>query len=586
MKDKKELILYIVISLVSVALLAYVISMSINRNEDSKVVVPDFRNMTISEIEAWASENTILVEFTEVFSEDIPQGQVIEQTPAADAKIKKTDMIVITISKGPEISMVQLIDFSDMKVDEIQKFVEENGLTEFSYEYEVSNTIEKDYFIRISTDKTEVAQNEIIIITISLGRESDAEVVVADFSNYSRAQIENWKVANSVKINYVYTNSDTVAKDKLISQSPVAGTKVKTNSTITVTISYGPAITAKNFAGENKSVIEAWLKESNNRFKLSFENRYHNTIAEGRIISNSPSSGKITDNSTVNVVVSLGKPAMRTFVNQPYSSLESYIAGLNKNGANLKITRNQDAFSSTVPSGSIISQSVTSGTIDLGTTITVTVSKGKEPVSIQVKSFANQVEADIVKWIADNKLGTNRVEQYSDTIAAGRVISNTPSSGTVAEGASITYYVSIGKYTPPQFSGTFAEAQAVINAANGKGAGSWTIVRGTAEFSETVAKGQLISSKQTINGKQITVIESKGSSQAIVKAYDSLYDGMRNPNEVKTAIESELAAFGFTNYSVTIEIDPNGAASGVVFYQNLTPGTYHLDTEIIIKIAK
>ena len=650
MRDKKDLLLYILIGSVLVGLIYFALN---GFSSAEKTNVPDFTIMSIEEIEVWVQENEVEVEFVEVFDELIPENEVVSQDPPAKTQLKKNQKIIIVISKGPEITMVPLPDFTKMEIDEIQKIVEEIGLTEVSYEYETSDTIEKGYFIRISTDKKEVPLNEVIVITISLGKDSNADIVVPDFSNYTKAQIDNWKIANSVKVTYTYENSDKVERNKVISQNPAAGKTVKPNATITVKISYGPAISAKDFTGDTKTAVEAWAKENGGRFKLSFENKYSNTVAEGKIISMSPSSGKITDNSTVKVVVSLGKPTITNFVGKTYSSFESHVATLNKNGAEIKINRTEDAFSDTVPSGSIISQSKTSGTIDVGTSITVTVSKGKQPAYVTIENHQGKAESVLISWINSKKLNVgSRTEMYSDTVAKDAIISHSPASGSVLEGTSISYVVSLGKYTPPAFSGTFAEAQVIINTANNKGAGGWTIVKGTADYSDTVEKGKLISSKQTISGKQITVVESLGKSSTVknyvgdnihsignndgglvikkvgktsnepadkiieqsiaagsvvpvgteititystgpqatttVKAYDSIYTVSAVPTDVRDKIIAELKndnKFPDSKIKVTIEVDPNGATPGVVFYQNVH-GVVTLDTEIIIKIAK
>ena len=649
MRDKKDVILYILIGAILVGIVSYFVLNGFSPSE--KTVVPDFMAMTVEEIEAWAQENEIELEFLEVFDELIPEKGVVSQDPSAKTQVKKGQKITIVISKGPEILMVQLPDFSKMKVEDIQKFVEDSGLSEVSYEFETSDTIEKDYLIRISTDKKEVPQNEVIVITISMGKDANADIVIPDFSNYTKAQIDNWKIANSVKVTYTYENSDKVDRNKVISQSPAAGKTVKPNATITVKLSYGPAISAKDFTGDTKATVDAWAKEYDGRFKLSYESKYSNTVAEGKIISMTPSSGKIPDNSTVKVIISLGKPVITNFTGKTYSSFESNIASLNKNGAEIKITRNADAFSDTVPSGSIISQSKTSGTIDVGSTITITVSKGKQPVYVTIENHQGKPETTLLTWLQTKKLvaGT-KTEMYSDTIASGSIISQSPASGSVLEGTSISYVLSLGKYTPEAFSGTFAEAQIVINTANNKGAGGWTIVKGADQYDNSVPAGKLIPSKQSINGKQITVVASKGPSttvgnyvgrdylsvgsndnylsvkfigeasdsipagqiirqsipagtevergreitltystgkkpSAIVKAYTSIHDAAADPNDLKVKIENELKGQGFLSVTVTIETDPGGATRGVVFYQSEV-GITPLDTPIIVKIAQ
>lgn len=104
-----------------------------------------------------------------------------------------------------------------------------------------------------------------------------------------------------------------------------------------------------------------------------------------------------------------------------------------------------DEFSDRDAEGIVISVSPT-GAQPLGTTITVTVSKGPEkPQTTTVPSFAGQTGDAYDQALVAAQLIPNRLEQASDSVPKGNVIIVNPVAGTQVELQSqVTYYVSSG----------------------------------------------------------------------------------------------------------------------------------------------
>ncbi|MEO8221446.1 MAG: protein kinase [Specibacter sp.] len=117
-------------------------------------------------------------------------------------------------------------------------------------------------------------------------------------------------------------------------------------------------------------------------------------------------------------------------------------------GALLGVER-VDEFSDSVPEGQVISVSPT-GLQNEGATITVTVSKGKEPAALTtVPSFAGQEGNAYDAALVAAKLIPNRVDEASSTVAKGLVIRANPTAGTqVEEGTAVAYFVSTGAAEP------------------------------------------------------------------------------------------------------------------------------------------
>jgi beta-lactam-binding protein with PASTA domain len=166
------------------------------------------------------------------------------------------------------------------------------------------------------------------------------------------------------------------------------------------------------------------------------------TVPSGSVISQSPVSGtSVAAGSAVNLVVSTG-PANVTVpdvVNLTQAAATSAITG-----AGL-VVGTVTSQSSTVPLGSVISQSPLSGTsVAAGSAVNLVVSTG--PANVTVPDVVNLTQSAATSAITGAGLVVGTVtSQSSGTVAAGSVISQSPVSGTsVAAGSAVDLVVSTG----------------------------------------------------------------------------------------------------------------------------------------------
>lgn len=101
--------------------------------------------------------------------------------------------------------------------------------------------------------------------------------------------------------------------------------------------------------------------------------------------------------------------------------------------------------SSTIPEGKVISQGTTAGTkVNKNTTITLSISSGPDSATVPNVIGIDQVEASNAIESAGFKVSVKKA--YSDTVEAGKVISQSPSaSSATTPGATVTITVSEGK---------------------------------------------------------------------------------------------------------------------------------------------
>lgn len=511
--NKKTIALLSAVGVLAIATIAAVVVLLTLPGK--AIQVEDFSGKTVEEIKQWATEkkladSQLVIDYE--FSDTVEKDKLISQSIASEQKLNKDSVLTVVFSKGPDPDVeVTLPDFKDMTEDEIEKFVETNKLLDVTYEYAVDEKIEKGKFIKVNVTDTVVKRSTMLIFTISQGEDGTGEqIIVPDFSDYTKAKITNWAKANKVTINWKEEASDKIAKDKVISQDPKAGETIKTGDKITVTLSLGKTVTMKSLAKMSKDEAKKWLND--NGLVGEFSEAYSGSIEYGYVISNTPEKGDVKQGSTVKVKVSLGKIKLESFIGKKKEDAENFKKKVNNSEANLTFTYSE--VESTEAVGTIVSQGYDSGTyLSPGTTVNFQISKGK---SVTVENKAGSSEDDFKKYISGLglSLGT-RSTAYSDK-AAGLIIEN--ETGKKAAGSTVWYKVSLGAFSPAagDFENkTVAEARKIIENANNSGAG-WSFSEGASEFNDSIAAGNTFGC--SISGKTVTCKVSKGKG-VTVKSY-------------------------------------------------------------------
>ena len=172
------------------------------------------------------------------------------------------------------------------------------------------------------------------------------------------------------------------------------------------------------------------------------EKRFDEEIAAGKILESDPSGGgKIDTGGVVKLVISKGQEryvipvltgltpevAIKTLTNQPLKS-----AGI------------AEEFNSTIPKGLVISSNPSNGQkVKRDTPVTILVSKGIEEIAYT--TYVGQSGDQAQNELTDAGFNVESTFAYSETIAAGAVISQTPAGLVSApKGSTITLVVSKG----------------------------------------------------------------------------------------------------------------------------------------------
>ena len=212
------------------------------------------------------------------------------------------------------------------------------------------------------------------------------------------------KAVDRLKLDLTVFAFETKQSDQkdgtILEQDVKAGDTVKRGSQINVVIagkgdSTSEMVKIPSVIGKTKSSAKSTLESAG--FSVTFEyGDYNDSVAADVVTAQSPSAKKqAAKGSTVTVTLSPGqKPiTVPNVVGASQSQAESALAG-----AGLKYTYADSQYSDTVPAGNVISQTKSGETVAAGTTITLTLSKGKQEISTNVsKGVSYSGEGTVVK---------------------------------------------------------------------------------------------------------------------------------------------------------------------------------------------
>lgn len=251
------------------------------------------------------------------------------------------------------------------------------------------------------------------------------------------------------------------------------------------------------------------------------EERNSEDVEKGKVIETDPEKdAKRVKGTEIELIVSLGVETVKIddYTGQQISQVEALLKD--------KLIIQKNYVHSKLPEGQIIEQDPQEGAeiIAKDATITFTISQGVKMITVD--SVANYTKAQMDDYVKRVGLKWRTVrEEYSDTVAAGSVISQTPKPGTsLMEGDTIAVVLSKGPAEKPV---------------------------------KTLIKNVLIPYEPTEEGaEQVIRIEIQDKNHTMVKAFDEFTITSDQQYKIQLVIvEGEEAAYKIIRDSEIIESD-------------------------------
>ena len=259
-------------------------------------------------------------------------------------------------------------------------------------------------------------------------------------NQYSAGQIiaQSEESGNSVKVGTTVTVT-LAAAGSTASSDGTSSTGSTTSSTTTTTTNSKvkvPSVVGKDENAAKSAITAAGLTVG------TVSEASSDTVESGLVISQSPSANSETESGgKVNIVLSSGpnKKKVTDVIGHESSRAQSELAG---DGFKVEV---KETYSDDMRAGLVVSTSPDRGTyVQPGSTVTITVSKGREQVTIPSVSVGMTYEEAVEALNDAGFKGTvKEATEYSASVGNGFVTRYSPSK-TVDPDGTVTIYVSLG----------------------------------------------------------------------------------------------------------------------------------------------
>ena len=254
-----------------------------------------------------------------------------------------------------------------------------------------------------------------------------------------------------------------------------------------------------------------------------------------------------------------------------YMSYDDAKAKLEKLGLNIFVIKKEE---SDYKEGTVLSQDIAQGTkVDKGTTVNVVVAGEEDNNSalVEVPNVVGKTENEAVNALKKAELEFRKNYKYSDSVAAGTVISQDPANGeSVEKGTTVTIVISQGEESvvvPNVVNLTQSAGQTELDNAGLKYAVN-------TEYSDTVEEGKIIrqsvkAGKKVAKGKTITITVSLGKKTtyykvSVTKEFDGEYPAVSCTFILKGSNGTVYASGPGIGNSVTVTASDMTCSSGTL----------------------
>ena len=267
-------------------------------------------------------------------------------------------------------------------------------------------------------------------------------------SKYSAGQIMEQNIAEGTKVEVGSSVEVTIAGS---GSSGTSGSSTSSTAADSTSSTTDTEVTVPNVVGKDEATARAAIEAAGLTVGTVTE-ASSDTVTSGLVISQTVAANTKTAKGTkVNLVLSSGASSVKVtdVIGHEQSRAEQELAAA---GFQVSV---KEAYSSDVRSGLVISTTPDRGTpAKPGSTVTMTVSQGKEKVTIPSVSVGMTYEAAAEKLEDAGFTGTiSEATESSDSVGSGFVTRYSP-SGTVDPDGTVTIYVSTGSASGTGTDGT------------------------------------------------------------------------------------------------------------------------------------
>ncbi|MBQ3791693.1 MAG: PASTA domain-containing protein, partial [Clostridia bacterium] len=421
------IILGVVIPFMAVAIICGIVLMQRltvqgPKDEYREIQVPNFVNRYYSsEIADFLSTSDIyeIESITYAYNADVEAGYVIEQTPNAGSTKKVLSgvqkcAISLVISTGAETVAVPNYVMMDYRL--VKSAITREGL-QFRVVWESSDTADYGFIIRTSPEPGEVVRvNTEVILYVSRGFAPGA-YKTPDLTGMDELTTYASIIQASLRVGKVtYAPSDSIARGRVLSQSPAPGDMVAINTPVDVVLCSGPeGIQMPDVIGIQYELAQETLTRSYMITNIRIEWAFDQEVPAEMVIRTEPDqTGRVFENTEVVLYVSLGPSiVLDDYVGMPSGEVISLLSALGPT-----VTERYEQ-SEIFPYGVVLSTEPAAGTeISTSSEVIVVISQG---TAVTMEDYTGRDISEVRALLEDKGL----------VVAVEYVMTNSVSPGTV-----------------------------------------------------------------------------------------------------------------------------------------------------------
>ena len=204
--------------------------------DTGNIEVPDVTGKPLDQARTLIEEQGLTVGAVDyVYSDKMPEGSIVDQSPRGGSKQAEGTKINLSVSQGVE--QVEVPDLTNMTANEARTALQQAGLKYEAGAAEHSDTVKENHVVRQSPAAGEkVAKNSTVTYYLSAGPDTTAVPdVVGEYEGSAQSILTNAGFTVTVD----YRPSSEVEEGEVISQSPAAGEKAKSGTSVNIVVSTG-----------------------------------------------------------------------------------------------------------------------------------------------------------------------------------------------------------------------------------------------------------------------------------------------------------------------------------------------------------
>ena len=448
-------------------------------------------------------------------SNTVAAGKVISQDPASGSSVAEGSLVNLVISSGPQMVSVPKVD--GLTQDAAATAITGAKLKVGTVTPQASDTVVGGKVIsQEPASGSSVAEGSPVNLVVSSGPQM---MSVPKVDGLAQDAATTAITAATLKVGTVTQQaSNAVTAGNVISQDPANGSSLLPGSPVNLVISSGPQVMMTVPGLEGLTQAAATTAITGAKLMVgTVSQQTNNTVAAGKVISQDPANGNSSaQGSPVNLVISSG-PQIATVPNVEGLTENAATAALT--GAKFMIGTVAQQTNDTVATGKVISQEPASGSsVAEGSAVNLVISTGPQMAAVPNLEGLTQDAATAAITGAKLKVGTV-AQQTSNTVAAGKITSQDPASGSsLAQGSPVNLVISSGPQMVPVPNVERQTQAAATTAITGATLKVGTV---TQQASDTVAIGSVISQdpasgSSAAQGSPVNLVISSGPQMVSV----------------------------------------------------------------------